>query len=484
MSNCSKREIYQFEMRNKRYLLDVTTSRVFSIDDLTSEVLDLVDSHSKKEIIDILAPKFGKAEVNAILDELQRVSIVGKEVEPEDPLPAFPISKITCLNLQVSRECNLRCKYCYTKWGSFGGEKGFMNKDVAKKAIDFLMRESGESEICRINFDGGEPLLNFELIKYVVVEATKQDQRLGKKVVFGINTNGTLLSDRIVNFLNENRVGVNVSLDGPKGIHDSLRVFKNGDGSYDRIIPGLRRLLKASKGEVGCSLVVTKHSLSYLREIVNDLYGLGFSSISLAFVRGNGEEWAVNEEDLPKIREQYEKLALFCLDRFFERGEIGLTNLYLRLKSIYFRSHRLMACGAGNNYVAISPSGTIYPCHSLVGIPEFVIGNLASGLENRRRQNFFKNGIQSKPDCRKCWARYFCGGGCAYDAVLANGDILKPDLFRCSITKEEVKLGIMLYSEINKKDTAILERIFEGRKKRESRGREEEKDSLEAQSLC
>jgi uncharacterized protein len=460
-------EVHKFKLRGRTVLLDVSSSSLFQIDAVTDQILDSLRAPSDLSDLRGLESKYGPETVEQALADLREVGVILAEEPDIRSRPCPEECEITNLALNVSHHCNLRCRYCYGDGGSYGGKRQYMDGPIARAAVDLLMRQSGGKSRCSILFFGGEPLMNLDVIgtclQYGRLKAREQDKRL----TFSVVTNGTLLTDEVLDYLDENGVWIEVSMDGTREIHDAMRVFPNGKGSYDAVIPGVNRLVSRRPGIVPARVTVTNQSLEFMDAVLH-LLSLGFGSVAIDLVSGNDEEWSLDSDDLRVIEREYRKAAEYLLQKL-KRGErFELSSLTEIIEAMLLPEKRHYHCGCGKSYIAVSPTGDIYACHRFVGDDRFLMGNVRDGLDKHVQRRFLRNNVDSREACRTCWARYFCGGGCNYQAVLATGDISAPDSSRCSIIKRTIELCMMIYCEVRRDNRPVLDRAAELVKRRRS----------------
>lgn len=455
-----KVELYKFEIGGHTLALDVKKSKVFRIEDeLTSKVIDLLDDLTPDEIINSLADRYGREPLSGVMKELEKARIITDEDQKGEVYPPSPAKEITGLCLYITYDCNLRCKYCYYNDGNpHHGSKIDMSEPVAEKAVDFLIKESGNKENLSINFFGGEPLLNFDLIREVVKYAKEKTAKAKKRINFSVTTNGTLLNESVVKYLVKNKIGVLISMDGHREIHDSARVFSNGRGSYNKVAANARRFLR--KGSATVRATITHQNPRFM-EAVNHLLGFGFGGVAATPASGTDGVWAIRGNDFKEIMEEYDRAAEYFLEKIAKNEHFVFYNFLSPLGDVYFTKRRRYYCGAALFYLAVSPEGNLYPCHRFVGMDDFVVGNLSVGFDNDWREKFLENYVENKKECKECWARYLCGGGCPYCAVEANGDLRMPDEARCDLRKHILKLSLLIYSQIHQKDKEILGKLFD-----------------------
>jgi len=324
------------------------------------------------------------------------------------------------------------------------------SKEVAFKAVDYLVKNSSGRRNIEIDFFGGEPLLNFDVVKATVDYGRSLEDKFNKKFYFTITTNGTLLDDEKIKFLNENMDNVVISIDGRKEIHDEIRHYASGNGSYDKIVPLAKKLVEERNGKsYFIRGTFTKKNKDFSKDVFH-LADLGFKEISVEPVVGTGDEIYFDESDLPEILDEYENLAKLYIKRLKSGKSFRFYHFNLNLYNGPCLLKRITACGAGYEYLAVSPEGNIYPCHQFVGQEEFVIGNIDDGITNIELKDKFKNNnIFAKEECKNCWAKLFCSGGCHANAYFTNKDISKPNEIACILQKKRIECAIMVQAALN-----------------------------------
>ncbi len=449
--------IHQFKQGGRFIVLDANSGAIHLVDPVAYDIIALKDQQVGDEtIVAQMLAVYGdmdgvdEGEIRACLDDVEALRKAGK-LFSEDPLadaPApmkgEPVLKALCLH--VAHSCNLNCQYCFARQGNFHGEEALMPFEVGKKALDLLMRESGSRVHLEVDFFGGEPLLNWPVVKQLVQYARSQEQAHGKQFRFTLTTNGLLLDDEIIDFLNREMHNVVLSLDGRPQVHDALRKNFAGQGSYDIVVPKFRQLVDARGGK-GYYMrgTFTRHNLDFLQDIIH-MADLGFRELSMEpVVCDPAEEYALREQDLPILMEQYERLAEEMLQRE-ARGE-GFTfyHYMLDLAGGPCLPKRLSGCGSGNEYLAVTPTGELYPCHQFVGEEAFCVGNVTDGIQNQSLQReFLSCNICQNATCRDCWAKLFCAGGCAANAYHATGSILGIYEYGCKLFQKRLECAIYL----------------------------------------
>jgi uncharacterized protein len=368
----------------------------------------------------------------------------------EHVLPDPQDDATLCVNL--TQACNLRCRYCFADGGSYGQPAAMMTPDTARRTVDFLLQHAGQHDNLSLSFFGGEPLLNFGTMQRTVEYASQQAERFGKTFRFNVTTNGTLLSRPVRRFLRERRFGVIVSIDGPPEVHDAMRPYAKGGGSYDTI----RGYLEASQkerqpDEAAWTLRATfsRQHLHFADQVLH-LAGLGFGDISVEPCTSTDPDLAIGWADLPALKAEYDEFAGNYLESIRTGQKFSFFHFRVTIEQARRGTQRLAQCGAGRGYLAVSAAGELYPCHRLVGVEPYQIGTVHKGITHPERRALFAAAhVNSKELCRRCWARYICGGGCHACAIQFNGDIFEPYELECELVKHRIELGACLYAELS-----------------------------------
>ncbi len=439
--------VHCFSFDNDYYLYDVTSGSLHKCDALTCQVINKMQG---------LPYDFGGVEESVIseiegeINELKAEGLLMKE----DVNVAPPKSEhIKALCLHICHDCNLRCKYCFAGTGDYKGHREFMSEEVALKAVDFLIENSGNRKILEMDFFGGEPLLNFDVVKRTVEYANEKASALGKKFLFTMTTNGVLLRGEIADWLNENMENVVLSLDGRQEIHDDVRKTVNGKGSFEVIIQNFKDFV-AKRGDKSYYIrgTFTNKNLDFAKDVLF-MADSGFKEISLEpVVLEKGHELAITEEMLPEIKEEYKRLAREYIKRRKEGKGFHFFHFTIDLEGGPCLAKRVNACGAGNEYFSVTPVGDIYPCHQFADKPEFYMGNVFEGKINEEIRAKFKNSsLFTREGCEDCFARYHCSGGCAANNYVFNGDINKPYKQTCEMLKARTECAMHILS-VEKED--------------------------------
>jgi uncharacterized protein len=446
--------IHEFQAGEKPYLFEVDTGAIVGLGEVAAATINCLRNGSAKsaqEVIGHLKEKYKQEAIEEAIEELEALEIIGAE-EPEYPwktLPPFPFPLRT-LVCNITHDCNLRCGYCYAEGGTYRGERTLMTQETARRCIDFLLQNSGENRHLSLVFFGGEPLLNLEAIRAAIDHGQREEVRWGKEIDFSLTTNATLTSEEIVRFLNENRVGVTVSLDGPPQVHDRARIFPEGHGSYEATARGVRLLLESHCTRPMAARVTVTQGVGNLEETFFHLREMGFFQVGFCPVATQDKRYALSPEDLSSFLTQLRRLARLCLEEA-KGGKIpALSNLSNLLQILHQGQRRPYPCGAGLGLLGIDPKGKLHPCHRFAGFSELSLGQIDTGLDREQWVRFFRQVRQTKraQECQKCWMRYLCGGGCYFESLIHCGDPFAPNLHYCDWLAKWIEEGLKIYAEL------------------------------------
>ena len=434
------------KLDDNRAVLDVNSGAVHLVDKLMYDVLGVYDGANENEVLEKLSLDYENAEITEALEELQELKSEGLLFSPgydvPDTFKEEPILKSLCLH--IAHDCNLRCGYCFAGTGDFGGKRALMSKETAEKAVEFAIAGSKKRHNLELDLFGGEPLVNPAVVKHVITYARKREKEAGKNIKLTLTTNGTLLNDNIVQFLNEQRVMLVLSLDGKKETHDEMRPFPNQCGSYDSAVKGFKKVIESRQGKNYYLRGTYTHYDLHFADAVVDMAKVG-KEISVEPVVGVDEPYVLTEDDLPILMDEYDKLARIYLERRHQGEAFDFFHFNVALDNGPCVAKRLAGCGAGHEYYAITPEGDIYPCHQFVGREEYKLGTLETGVVKPTLVKKFRNThVLTKPMCRECWARFFCSGGCHANADLINGDIGEPYEYGCKLQKKRLECAIII----------------------------------------
>lgn len=438
--------VHVFKQNDINAAIDTNSGSVHILDDITYDLLNN-ENFKEKSKLDMLNEKYGKQAISEALEEIQ--SLIDKKMLYSDEVilknKIKPVFKALCLN--VAHDCNLKCDYCFASQGDFGGRRLLMPFEVGKKAFDFLIENSGNRRNLEVDFFGGEPLMNFDTVKRLVEYGRKIEKEKNKNFRFTITTNGVLLDDEKIDYINKNCVNVVLSLDGRKEVNDNMRKTINNQGSYDFIVKKFQDTVKRRKGETYFARgTFTNKNLDFTNDVIH-MRDLGFKSISIEpVVTDPQEEYALREEHIEIIKKEYEKLALEYLEsKKSEDKRFSFFHFNIDLNDGPCLYKKSIGCGAGTEYIAVTPEGHIYPCHQFVGNEDFIMGNVDKGIIDQKIYNMFGNvSVNSKEKCRDCWAKYYCSGGCHANAYNFNHDINEPYNIACELEKKRIECSIMI----------------------------------------
>ncbi|MDV3428210.1 MAG: thioether cross-link-forming SCIFF peptide maturase [Bacillota bacterium] len=447
-------DIHKFLVDGQEFVIDVNTGTVHQIDELVYDLLDEEGLKSLEELKKSYQGKYSQNEIEEAYLEIKELieegllytkdvykDIAGAYEKGEDYIKAL------CLN--IAHDCNLRCKYCFADEGEYRGKRELMSFEVGKRAIDFVIKHSGPRKNIEVDLFGGEPLMVFDTVKKIVDYGKGAGEKSGKNIRFTMTTNCTLLNDEIMDYLNKNMVNIVLSLDGRKEVNDKVRVRADGTGSFDAIVPKIKKMIEKRDKDKAYYVrgTFTRENLDFSEDL-KFLAEEGFKEISIEpVVLPDENPLSIREQDLPKIMGEYDKVYKFLSDRKKNSNKINFYHFNINLNGGPCVYKRISGCGAGHEYVAVTPSGDIYPCHQFVGNLDFKMGNI---FENEMRTDIGltlkKAHIYNKPKCRECWARFYCSGGCQANNYNFNKDFNTPYAIGCEMQKKRIECAIALNS--------------------------------------
>ena len=454
--------IHSFKINDKYIVLDIYSGCVHDVDKLAFDVINAIDEIGGIELalagehgsplqmlVDKLSAEYSETEIREVYDEILALCKAGQlfseDTYKELVLPnEGDLSPVKAMCLHIAHDCNLRCKYCFADDGAYLGERLLMSVEVAKSAIDFLVKNSANRRNLEIDFFGGEPLMNFEVVKAAVEYAREQEEKFDKCFRFTLTTNGVLLNDENMKYINENMHNVVLSLDGRKEVNDKVRQNVGGAGSYHVVVD---KLLKMAESREQDNYYIrgtyTAYNLDFAKDVLH-LADLGFVQTSIEpVVTGDDKDYALRVEHLPQLFEEYEKLAKVYAERMRTEKEFRFFHFMIDLEQGPCVIKRLSGCGAGCEYVAVTPEGDIYPCHQFVGMPEYKLGDVLAGIQNDEiRRELNGCNVYTKDACKECFAKFYCGGGCIANAGIYNGDVNVPHEISCELQKKRVECAL------------------------------------------
>lgn len=456
--------IHQYKNNGYNIVLDVNSGMIHIVDELVYDIISLYENSDTDTIVEKMMEKYSILENAALLEEpitqgliLEAIDEI-KQLKEDGSLFTEDIYQnyisefknretvVKALCLHIAHDCNLACKYCFAEEGEYHGRRALMSYEVGKKALDFLIANSGKRRNLEVDFFGGEPLMNFQVVKDLVKYGREQEKIHDKHFRFTLTTNGLLLNDDIIAFANEEMDNVVLSIDGRKEIHDHMRPSRNGKGSYDIILPKFMKLAESrNQTRYYVRGTFTRNNLDFAEDVMH-LAELGFKQISMEPVVSLPEEpYAITEEDIPVICEEYDKLAKYMIQSKKEGKSFNFFHFMLDLSGGPCVAKRLSGCGSGTEYLAVTPWGDIYPCHQFVGEEEYLLGNVDDGIKRGDLVEGFKHcNVYSKEKCKECFARYYCSGGCAANSYKFHQDINDVYDIGCELQRKRVECSIML----------------------------------------
>lgn len=448
--------VHYYSQKGQYFAVDGNSGAVHQLDELAYAIISSVKEGlelAKEPILEKLEREFSHEEIkeafNEILDLVNEGLLFSKDIT-EAPKHIDTVVKALCLN--VAHDCNLRCKYCFASTGDFGGERQLMSLEVAKQAVDFLIKQSGTRKQIEIDFFGGEPLMNFQVVKDTVAYGEQRAREAGKHIRFTLTTNGIGLTPEIQEFLNEKMYNVVLSIDGRSEVNDDNRRTISGKGSvYEAIVPKYQEFV-ANRGNKSYYVrgTFTRDNLDFTEDILH-LADLGFEQLSMEpVVADSSEAYALRDEDLPAILDEYSRLADALVERIEAQEPVNFFHFNVELKKGPCLYKRLSGCGAGHEYLAVTPEGDLYPCHQFIGKTQYKIGHVATGINLPSLGEEFKNAhVLNKPECSQCWAKYYCSGGCHANNLTFNQDLHTPYHISCIMEKKRLECSFYIHSVIN-----------------------------------
>ncbi|MDO5112061.1 MAG: thioether cross-link-forming SCIFF peptide maturase [Clostridia bacterium] len=445
--------IHQYKLNGYNIVLDVYSGSVHSVDDVAYDIIAMFEDTPADEIVARIREKYPsvpKADIRECLQDIESLKAAGKLFTSDafaDRAPAFKAktSVLKALCLHVAHSCNLACSYCFAGQGEYSGENALMSYDVGKRAMDFLVENSGARTHLEVDFFGGEPLLNWDVVKRLVAYGRELEKTTDKHFRFTLTTNGVLLDDEVTDFCNKEMYNVVLSLDGRKEVHDRYRVDRAGKGSYDRIVPAFQSFIQArGDREYYVRGTFSRFNTDFLRDILH-MTDLGFDKLSMEPVVSKPDEpWALQEDDLPVVYKQYEELATLMLEREKEGRPFTFYHYMIDLKNGPCIYKRISGCGSGTEYLAVTPQGELYPCHQFVGDPRFLMGSIYEGVTNTALQEEFQGcSVYAREGCKDCWAKLYCAGGCAANAYHTTGSLTGIYEYGCKLFRKRIECAIM-----------------------------------------
>ena len=451
--------IHQYKNNGYNIVLDVNSGSIHVVDDVAYDVIGMYETKSKDEIAATILkeyPDVGNEELEELYEDLEEMRENGT-LFTEDTYKEGVIdfkqrqTVVKALCLHIAHACNLSCRYCFAGEGEYHGDRSLMSFETGKKALDFLVKNSGSRRNLEVDFFGGEPLMNFDVVKQLVAYGRSLEEPYDKHFRFTLTTNGVLLDDEIIEFANREMDNIVLSIDGRKSVHDHMRPKKNGEGSYDLILEKFKKVAE-SRGQNKYYVrgTFTHYNLDFVEDVLH-LADEGFKQISVEpVVADPSEPYAIREEDIPEICEGYDRLAKEMIRREKEGKGFNFFHFMIDLTGGPCVYKRLSGCGSGTEYLAVTPWGDLYPCHQFVGNEKFLLGNVEDGIVNTEIRDDFKLcNVYAKEECRDCFAKFYCSGGCAANAYNMHGDINQPYEIGCELQKKRIECAIMIKAALD-----------------------------------
>ncbi len=450
--------IHQYKLNGYNIVLDVCSGAVHAVDDVAYDIITMFEGNNRDTVLAETKSKYAgrngitSEDIEECYAQIEELRDAGELFVPDtyEPmagdLKAKTAGVVKALCLHIAHTCNLNCEYCFASQGKYNGERAVMSFEVGKRALDYLIENSGSRHNLEVDFFGGEPLMNFDVVKQLVAYARSVEKEHGKNFRFTLTTNGMLIDDDVIDFANRECSNVVLSLDGRKEIHDKYRVDYNGVGSWERIVPKFQKLVEARGGKDYYMRGTFTHANPDFLEDIKVMLDLGFSELSMEpVVCAPGDPSELTPEDMETVKSQYEELAALMLERERAGKPFTFYHYMIDLEGGPCIYKRISGCGSGTEYMAVTPAGELYPCHQFVGDEKFKLGDIWNGVTNTEKQQCFADcNVYARPECRDCWARLYCSGGCAANAYHSTGSvtgIYKPG---CELFRKRMECAIML----------------------------------------
>ncbi|MBR3994400.1 MAG: thioether cross-link-forming SCIFF peptide maturase [Clostridia bacterium] len=450
--------IHCYKLLDQNIVLDIASGSVHVVDEVAYDIIEMYEKSSKEEIINTILEKYKdredvtKEDILDCISDIEELKADGKLFSEDTFQPmAGDLKKksagiVKALCLHIAHSCNLNCSYCFASQGKYHGERALMSFEVGKQAFDFLIANSGTRRNLEVDFFGGEPLMNFDVVKQLVEYARSIEKQHGKNFRFTLTTNGVLVDDDVIEFANREMSNVVLSLDGRKEVHDRFRVDYAGNGSWEKIVPKFQKMVQARDGKNYYMRGTFTHANPDFLEDIKEMLRLGFNELSMEpVVCAPDDPSALTEEDFAIVCEQYEKLAELMLQKHKEGKPFTFYHYMIDLKGGPCIYKRISGCGSGTEYMAVTPSGELYPCHQFVGEEEFKLGDVWKGVTNTKKQNEFGDcNVYTREECKTCWAKLYCSGGCAANAYHATGSVNGVYEYGCRLFRKRMECAIAL----------------------------------------
>ena len=448
--------IHQYQLGGYNIVLDICSGSVHVVDEVAYDIIAMFENNSKEKIIEEISKKYSEreditsADIEECFSQVVSLKESGKLFAPDtfEPVAGHLKAKtsgvIKALCIHIAHTCNLNCSYCFASQGKYHGDRAMMSLEVGKRALDFLVENSGSRHNLEVDFFGGEPLMNFDVVKQMVEYARSIEKEHNKNFRFTLTTNGMLIDDDVIDFANREMSNVVLSLDGRKEIHDRYRVDYTGKGSWETIVPKFQKLVESRGGKNYYMRGTFTHANPDFLNDIRQMLDLGFTELSMEpVVCADGDPSALTQEDLPIVLEQYEKLAELMRKRDKEGKPFTFYHYMIDLTGGPCIYKRISGCGSGTEYMAVTPWGDLYPCHQFVGEEKFRLGDIWQGVTNHETvEEFASCNVYARPECHDCWAKLYCSGGCAANAYHSTGSIKGVYKYGCELFKKRMECAI------------------------------------------
>ena len=447
--------IHQYKLGGYNVVLDVCSGAVHVVDDVAYDVIAMYENTDRDEIIEKLSKTYTeveKSEIEECYEQIVELKNAGKLFAPDTfegmagKLKEKTAGVVKALCMHIAHTCNLNCSYCFASQGKYHGDRAVMSFEVGKRALDFLIENSGTRRNLEVDFFGGEPLMNFDVVKKLVEYARSVEKQHNKNFRFTLTTNGMLIDDDVIDFANREMANVVLSLDGRKEVHDRYRVDYAGNGSWEKIVPKFQKLVEARGGKNYYMRGTFTHENPDFLEDIKVMLDLGFNELSMEpVVCAKGDPAELTAEDIELVKKQYEDLAELMLNKDKEGKPFTFYHYMIDLTGGPCIYKRISGCGSGTEYMAVTPWGDLYPCHQFVGEEKFKLGDIWQGVTNKETQGEFAAcNVYAREECRDCWARLYCSGGCAANAYHATGKVTGIYESGCELFRKRMECAIMV----------------------------------------
>lgn len=453
--------LHQYKSGGMNIVLDTCSGSVHVVDEVAYNIISMYKDHSKDEIVSAIMSKYSgrndvtDEDIRICIDDVRALEESGQLFTPDTYEPMAQTFKersgnvIKALCLHIAHTCNLNCSYCFASQGKYNGERAVMSFEVGKQALDFLIANSGTRHNLEVDFFGGEPLMNWQVVKDLVLYARSIEKQHNKNFRFTLTTNGILIDDDVIDFCNKEMSNVVLSLDGRKEVHDRYRVDYAGNGSWEKVVPKFQKLVAARGGKNYYMRGTFTHANPDFLNDIKCMLDLGFTELSMEpVVCPKDDPEALTPEDIEIIKDQYDQLAELMRQRRKEGRPFTFYHYMIDLKGGPCIYKRISGCGSGTEYMAVTPWGDLYPCHQFVGDESYKLGDIWNGISNHERQEEFRScNVYARPECADCWAKLWCSGGCAANALHASGSIRGIYEAGCELFRKRIECAIMLQAE-------------------------------------